>query len=100
MAACSRLVQRPSKGVPWESAELLGMFVPHDSREPCCLAALQLPTCRAHAAAARSRGHSSCAAGAQVCTLSSLLPLPLLGLVPNSSGPEAQRKAEDDAEQA
>ena len=39
-------------------------------------------------------------AAAQVCTLSSLLPLPLLGLVPNSSGPEAQRKAEDDAEQA
>ena len=34
----------------------------------------------------------------QVCTLSSLLPLPLLGLVPNTTGAEElQRKADEDA---
>ena len=34
----------------------------------------------------------------QVCTLSSLLPLSLLGLVPNTTGAEElQRKADEDA---
>jgi len=34
----------------------------------------------------------------QVCTLSSLLPLTLLGLVPNTTGAEElQRKADEDA---
>ena len=36
--------------------------------------------------------------GLQVCTLSSLLPLSLLGLVPNTTGAEElQRKADEDA---
>lgn len=37
---------------------------------------------------------------AQVCNLSSLLPLPLLGLVPNSTGAEElKRKADAESEQ-
>ena len=36
----------------------------------------------------------------QVCTLSSLLPLPLLGLVPNTTGAdEIKRKADAENEQ-
>ena len=58
---------------------------------PPALSAATALSCARLLPAALTR--ASCAAAVQVCTLSSLLPLPLLGLVPNHSGPEAQRKS-------